>query len=339
MADGKQLSESERRVAAVVGAFVGDAAALGSHWLYAVPVADVFGEEPEFAEPRAENYVSASGERTGYFAHAKKSAGDATHTGQGALLTLRQLVANGGVDLDKYAAAYQEEFGYGGDWVGYVDHAMKSTLGSLARPRADGEEAAPHGSVDEEQSNGLVATTPLGALLAGRPGADEAVDRSVRFVQNNDLSVEYVRVVHGILRRVAVDGASPRDATLAELEARAKGAHPKVDERLALAVERAAVSDDTTAATAEWGKSCMLANVVPSAVHVLLTARDFTDAVRKALLAGGDNASRVVPVAAVFAAAYGVGTEKGVPAAWVAKTRVAAEARKLAEEWEASQQR
>lgn len=64
---------------------------------------------------------------------------------------------------------------------------------------------------------------------------------------------------------------------------------------------------------------------VPGILHTLLTAKGFEDAVRKAILSGGDSASRAAVVGAIFAVA------EGLPAEWVAKTRAADEARKLAE--------
>lgn len=320
--------ESKRRaVDAAVASLVGDAAALGLHWVYG-GVDPKFNDAPEFVEPDAANFVDADGKRTGYFAHGRKRAGDLTHSGYGSLTVLRALAASGPrLDLAKHGELFAADFGPGGNYVGYVDHPSKSLLKALAEIPADAEERPVTGDPKEVQMNGLAASLPVAALQAGLPQAEwEAeVERTVRAIQNNDESVEYVLSLGRILRRVIAGGVTPREATLAEHRERTRGRVAEVDEKFDAAVERAAASDDTTAATAEWGKPCYLRMGVPSILHTLLTAKDFADAVRKAILAGGDSAPRAAVVASIFAAA------DGLPAEWAAKTSDAAEARKLAE--------
>ncbi|MFW6215131.1 MAG: ADP-ribosylglycohydrolase family protein [Alkalispirochaetaceae bacterium] len=116
----------ERKKAAVLGALVGDAAALGLHWIYAQPrIRKVAPETPEFQEPKAEHYEDVPG----YFAHERKHAGDSTMYGEYVSLTLRSLAAKGGAfHLGDFLTRFRAYFGPGGDYIGYADGPMRGTL-------------------------------------------------------------------------------------------------------------------------------------------------------------------------------------------------------------------
>jgi hypothetical protein len=102
----------ERARQAVVGALVGDAAALGLHWIYdADRLAEMGGEAPEFREPDLRAYRGVSA----YLAHKGKRAGDRTHYGEQLLVLLRSLAATGGaLDVVDYERRFVDAFGPGG---------------------------------------------------------------------------------------------------------------------------------------------------------------------------------------------------------------------------------
>ncbi|MCG8478432.1 MAG: ADP-ribosylglycohydrolase family protein, partial [Spirochaetales bacterium] len=118
----------------ILGAAVADAAALGLHWIYSQPrVRRAGGDAPEFAEPDPANYEGVPS----YFAHGGRRAGDGSMYGEGLLTTLRSVVANGRFDYQHYAGAFEAHFGFGGEYVGYIDTPTRETLTNmLVRRRA-----------------------------------------------------------------------------------------------------------------------------------------------------------------------------------------------------------
>ncbi|MBL4850436.1 MAG: ADP-ribosylglycohydrolase family protein [Planctomycetes bacterium] len=121
----------ERAFAALVGALVADAAALGFHWLYDVErLAERGGERPEFQTPDPLDFAGVPG----YFAHPGKRAGDLSQYGEGLLVLATTLLrAEGRYSVRAHQGVFQEVFGSGGTWSGYVDHPTQATLRNLER--------------------------------------------------------------------------------------------------------------------------------------------------------------------------------------------------------------
>ena len=120
------LSTRERRHAAVTGAVVADAAALGLHWIYTQPrIRRAAPEAPEFRDPDPKNYEGVPA----FFAHPHKSAGDSTMYGENIAVLLRAMAGRDGeYDEGSFLSAYQTHFGPGGLYVGYADGPMRGTL-------------------------------------------------------------------------------------------------------------------------------------------------------------------------------------------------------------------
>ena len=121
-----ELSNSERRRAAILGCVVGDAAALGLHWIYTQPrIRKIAPESPEFLEPKAEHYEGVPG----YFAHSRKHAGDSTMYGEYVIALLRSMASKEGeYHAGDYLTTFRNYFGPGGDYVGYADGPMRGTI-------------------------------------------------------------------------------------------------------------------------------------------------------------------------------------------------------------------
>lgn len=121
---------TDLRTRLVWGAFIADAAALGLHWIYAQPrIRRAGGDAPEFTEPDSANYEGVPS----YFAHAGKHAGDLSMYGETALVMLRSVEENGSADAQHYARAFHEHFGFGGQYVGYIDSPTRETLTNQIR--------------------------------------------------------------------------------------------------------------------------------------------------------------------------------------------------------------
>ncbi|KIN71222.1 ADP-ribosylglycohydrolase family protein [Sulfitobacter guttiformis] len=115
----------------ILGALVADAAAMGLHWIYDQQrIQDVAPEAPEFFTPDKQNYDGVPA----YFAHPTRTAGDLSQYGEQAMVMLRTLVAGGGhYDRAAFADRFRAHFGYGGAYVGYIDHATRDSLDNMRR--------------------------------------------------------------------------------------------------------------------------------------------------------------------------------------------------------------
>ena len=103
--------------ALTLGAFVGDALALGPHWVYNTNVIDKkYGRVEHYLDPLA-SY------------HKGKKAGDFTHYGDQMLVLLESIANGGGFEAQRFATDWRTFFeGYGG----YLDHATKDTLANIS---------------------------------------------------------------------------------------------------------------------------------------------------------------------------------------------------------------
>lgn len=179
----------------------------------------------------------------------------------------------------------------------------------------------PIGSTSDVQSGALVRMIPFTASTAGTasPLSDADFVRLgsllVRESQNNDESCAFVLCMHVILRRV-IQGETVASAVAAVLDATdpaialIPGAGRALD---VLRRGRDQAAQDGEALALELGQACNLAMVCPLIVHSLITQSAYDEAITRALLAGGDSASRAAFTGAVLGAA-GAGQ---VPADWM----------------------
>ncbi|MFP4210054.1 MAG: ADP-ribosylglycohydrolase family protein [Alkalispirochaeta sp.] len=114
-----------RRKEIILGALVADAASMGLHWIYSQPkIRRIAPEAPEFLEPDPSNYEGIPA----YFAHDARHAGDFSMYGEGMLVVLRSVAETQTFDWQHYARAFQGHFGFGGEYVGYIDTPTRITL-------------------------------------------------------------------------------------------------------------------------------------------------------------------------------------------------------------------
>jgi len=113
----------------IFGAFIADAASLGLHWIYDQQrIVNVANTIPEFHPPTARDYEGVPS----FFAHGKKSSGDLSHYGEQAYVLLKSLSDNDGVyQSSQYQDLFRSHFGYGGDYIGYIDRPTKDTLDNI----------------------------------------------------------------------------------------------------------------------------------------------------------------------------------------------------------------
>ena len=115
----------------ILGALVADAAAMGLHWIYDQSrIRDIAPDAPEFITPDPKNYDGIPA----YFAHPNRSSGALSQYGEQTMVMLRTLAASEGhYDSVEFVTAFRNHFGYGGAYVGYIDHATGDTLDNMRR--------------------------------------------------------------------------------------------------------------------------------------------------------------------------------------------------------------
>lgn len=267
------------------GQFVGDAATLGTHWIYDLDeLGRAFPEGVQgFEEPRQKHF------------HFGKMPGDLTHYGDAALLLLESVAERRGFDAADFAERFTGFFG-APDCRSYRDHATRETLVHLAAKPGDFRNGA-----NDDQPATVTRLAPVAALH----GDDAATSEELtRFAQNNDRAVSYARahgqILAALLRgesfEVALDGVSD----------------PEPLEKIAAA--RAARNKSVVDATLAFGQGCPLAKSFPAAVHAALTLEhDLPAAIRETARAGGDSAARAAMIGAWLGATGGLAA---VPSAW-----------------------
>jgi ADP-ribosyl-[dinitrogen reductase] hydrolase len=302
------VTEREDRIrGAVWGQFVGDAAGLGSHWIYDLDeLGQTFPGGPVgFEKPGPGHY------------HWGREPGDQTHYGDGALVLLDALGDHGGFDARVFGAAFVDAFDEP-HYNGYVDKATKGTLANFAaftQEHPSGDYDFRHGADDDQPATqtrlsvlvARYANAPLGQLT-------QVVDALTQVTQDNAVARADARF-GALLLRSLIDGSGVEDAVgealyhLSEIDGvDAKLVQEQVDSA------RRAKGIDTTKATLSFGQSCPLEHTVPAALQVFFSfPDDFEHAIVATLRAGGDNAARASMVGSWLGAHLGV---DAVPARW-----------------------
>ena len=304
----KSLALDDRLRGAVWGQFVGDAAALGTHWIYDLA-------ELRQLYPGGNNGFEAPKE--GHY-HFGKKPGDQTHYGDGALVLLESLAKEGRFDAKAFGTSFVETF-RPGVYSGYIDQATSGTLENFQAFA----ESNPVDTYDFQQGaddDQLAAASRLAALTVrywDDPNLLLVVEQATRVCQNKDLTVAYMKfnalLLSELLQRCDVHTAIRR------AEERTLAVEPQLGQEIRRKT-RAALEEtlnEVTEVTLMFGQACPLPKSFPSSIHALLKhPEDFESAILATLRAGGDSAGRASMLGAWLGAHLGIAA---IPKAWRAK--------------------
>lgn len=204
-----------RRVAAVVGALVADAAAQPLHWLYnEEKLKGIIGDEDEieFWEPSHNPFY-------------RIPLGSNTCYGDQAFVILKSLVDKKGVDCEAIKNYTYEWFGPESAYedaenaqytVGKEDKInVKPSLpihrpwrnGSIKHFLANMEQGKQEtGSESDDQIDCVLRMVPVCALFAGRPDMLDNVEKVLRVTQNSDMAVSMGLAAARILEQYVLHG-------------------------------------------------------------------------------------------------------------------------------------
>jgi ADP-ribosylglycohydrolase len=299
------ITLEDRLRGAVWGQFVGDAAALGTHWIYDLT-------ELQQLYPDGINGFEAP--QKGHY-HFGKNPGDQTHYGDGALVLLESLAREGRFDAKAFGRSFVNAF-RPETYSGYLDKATRGTLENYQAFAQSNPVATfdfQQGAADDQ----LAAASRLAALTVrywNDPNLLRVVEQATRVCQNNDLTVAYMkfnalllsellhrRDVHTALRRAEEQTMVVESELAQEVRRKARAA---LEETL----------NEVTEATLTFGQACPLPKSFPSSIHALLKhTDDFESAILATLRAGGDNAGRASMVGAWLGAHLGI---HAIPKTW-----------------------
>jgi ADP-ribosylglycohydrolase len=303
-AKGPEKTTSEDRLkGAIWGQFVGDAAALGTHWIY-----DLTEQQEQY--PDGVNGFEAPKE--GHY-HFGKQPGDQTHYGDGALVLLESIANEGVFDVRAFGSSFVESF-RPDVYPGYLDHATIGTLENFKRFTESGSarDFDFQQGADDDQ---LAAASRVAALVVRYwkdPSVVSLVEQATRVCQNNEYAVAYMKFNALLLLELL----NKSDVQAAVAHATDKMATIDLGPEISVQVHQAVnlISKDVTDATLAFGQSCPLPKSFPSSVHALLKhSENFETAILAVLRAGGDNAGRAAMVGAWLGAHLGL---DAIPEFW-----------------------
>jgi len=307
----QKVTTEDRLRGAVWGQFVGDAAALGAHWIY--DLSELSARFPGgvygFEAPATGDY------------HESKKPGDLTHYGDGALVLLESIAEQGGFDPRAFGNRFVDTFG-SAHYRGYLDWATQGTLKNYRRfteSNSPGDYDFQQGADDAE-----AATASRLAGLAVRcwrdPDLAATIESLTRVCQNNPRAIGYMKY-HGLLLVELFLGRDVHDAVETAMIKVAPLA-PRLSDELRQQTKKvlAETGKEVTEATLEFGQACPLPQSFPSALHAFLKhSNDFETAILANLRAGGDNAGRGAMLGSWLGAHLGV---EAIPREW--RTRLTA---------------
>lgn len=193
----------------VLGALVADAATMGLHWLYDQDrIRAVAPLSPEFTGPDPSHFEGFPA----FFAHGGRASGEQSQYGEQVLVMARALVANEGrYEQSVYADHFRAHFGYGGKYVGYIDHATRDTLDNFRRAGDDALARAKAIPFDGDPSVTTAMVGKASAVIKQYAGAivREKFEEAVRMTHDDGVLVAYgFKVLDQVLAMGVVYGAS-----------------------------------------------------------------------------------------------------------------------------------
>lgn len=281
----------DRLKAMLLGSFVGDALALGPHWVYNTHVIDKkFGTVDRFYDPL-----------TSY--HTGKKGGDFTHYGDQMLVLLESTATCGGFDPAHFAQSWRSFFE---SYQGYFDHATKDTLENM---RA-GKNLQVCGSSSDDLS-GAARIAPV--VYVCRHDSAVLVDaaRNQTTLTHNHETVVDAAAFLALTVYMVLKGRSPSE-TLAEVLADKFPSGP-INALVTKGLD--SKSGDTRQTIAQFGQMCSIEAALPATVHLIAKyEQDFRQAMVENVMAGGDSAARGILAGMVLGAACGTSE---IPPEWI----------------------
>ncbi|HSN65602.1 MAG TPA: ADP-ribosylglycohydrolase family protein [Fusibacter sp.] len=275
----------ERLKGMLFGAFVGDAYALGLHWVYDT---DKVKQEID----KLEGYISPSKDSF----HSGKRKGDFTHYGDQSLLLLKSIASNQGFALDVFKTHWLT---YMNKYEGYMDRASKESLQLL-------DSMSNQGSSSDELG-GLVRIAPLVFYHFDDPALVKYIEKQTMLTHNNDALITYGRFIADLLLELIIG------KPLLESIHSVSQNYPAIQSTIQKLEAR--LEDDTTEVIKDIGQSCSSQFAFPASMYLIIKyATRFDVAMKQNVLGGGDSAGRGMLIGMILGATLGY---SNIPPSWI----------------------
>jgi ADP-ribosylglycohydrolase len=293
---GKAEEFSPRARGMLLGAFVGDALALGAHWVYDT-------EEIKRNLGRVSGY---SDPLTKY--HPGKKAGDYTHIGDQMWLLLESLRKTRlRLDAQDFLKRWCQ-FWMNPKTVSYKDKATKQAIEELLAGKLSMPQSKTHGELA-----GVVRGMPILAsgisLGIGQEEMATALIRQAAYSHRNITGLSCGEYLTALVCQLN------KGKALNEAQTKASA---KVIPEIKSFVKRAEAPDlnslSTSAAVQALGQSCDVDDCISSSTLILTRhGHSFEEALIENVMAGGDSATRGIVIGSILGLVHG---EEAIPLAW-----------------------
>lgn len=321
------MSLADRALGAIIGSAVADAAAQPLHWVYDLDKLDGFLNEaptPEFRPKSANPFY-------------RRDTGNQSCYGDQAFVLLESLSECGGLNVNDLRKRTYNFFGPRSEYDTPVNDPYRDRSGP--RPQLPIEGPWRHGSIKsfmknmdagkEEtgcetdfQPDGIAKLAPIVALYAGKPDMLEKVEEAVRVTQNNDACVAETLAAARILEHFILNGPDEKvlDSVLDQLTDPDRKQPQDLDKAVVGHIYQ--VRENLSKAHQDlipsvFPNSCGLPGSFQAALHGVLTAKEFDQAIRDTMVCGGCTCSRSSFIGACLGAQIGL---QGIPNSWKTKT-------------------
>ena len=328
---------AKRAVAAVIGAHVADAASMPLHWIYDVSKLEeiVGSSNPEFWPSGSNLFYSLPTGRTSCY-------------NVPAVVMLRCLPGdfNSAVSLEEYKRNLSLRFGPDSDFAEALrsrqkayDPSQRNVLERKPIPGpwqqgnitkflenyAAGKDVT--GDPTSDETDGFCGSIPLIAWLSLSALSEEQretiIRTAVEILTAAPFTVGHAIASARLLNTMIVEGE--KSPEIISYAFQGDGLINVIKSEFQAVHTISQSSMKHADAVARFGKACGNPGSFQGALLAMITTDSYVDAVRKNILAGGDQCSRANFIGACCGAAYGIGTEKGIPIEWIEKTEEGSE--------------
>ncbi|XP_077987053.1 crystallin J1A-like, partial [Glandiceps talaboti] len=315
-----------RAISAIVGAYVGDAAAQPLHWVYNLSDLDKAVEgydNPEFRKPSANPYYTiATGRVSAY--------------GDQAVVLLESLVACNGLNIDDYCERLIKNFGPGSEYDNSENDTFIQKSGVQSAYPIQGpwrpfiikhflanleQKKSPTGSETQVDMHAVAVVPPLVAKYAGQPDLLDKVKSVIEVTMLHEENIAIGLAATRLLEQHVLHGCDGKAVQKVIEILKSDDRKNPTDKDCEVAKNLEEVLEYTTASNREAGKKfgimCDIPGAFKTAVHALISLPDYKSAIRATILAGGCNASRAGFIGACKAAQNGL---ECIPEEWKKET-------------------
>jgi ADP-ribosylglycohydrolase len=287
-------------------AFIGDALALGVHWIYSSKtITDKYGLITEYIDPSENQY------------HNNKLKGEQTHYGDQMLILLESIAEKKGFEIEAFSEKWQNLFS---DYPGYFDGATKSTLANIK----NGSLFLNAGS----ESNDLAGAARIAPLIYFYHNDIELLvkySKEQTMLTHRDPHVVEASEFFARTSVLVLNGEHPVEAV--KKTARDNFSNSLLSEWTAKGIESKA--EETISALNSIGLTCHIHQAFPGVIQTIARHENNLKAgLSECISAGGDNAARSITAGMILGASEYSGE---LPEKWIKGLKADGKIKKILE--------